>query len=92
MLPFEEYKKLKQAIITQAVTKGIRGDRPAKGSGIEWAPLIPEDWNSYRGKHLFYETNERSETGCEELLTVSHKTGITPRDCSHKLSCDIIKE
>ena len=75
----EEYKKLKQAIITQAVTKGIRGDRPMKESGIEWAPLIPEDWSNYRGKHLFYETNERSETGSEELLTVSHKTGITPR-------------
>ena len=75
----EEYKKLKQAIITQAVTKGIRGDRPMKESGIEWVPMIPEDWSNYRGKHLFYETNERSETGSEELLTVSHKTGITPR-------------
>ena len=32
----EEYKKLKQAVITQAVTKGIRGDRPMKNSGIEW--------------------------------------------------------
>lgn len=75
----EEYKKLKQAIITQAVTKGIRGDKPMKESGVEWVPLIPEGWSSYRGKHLFYETNERSETGSEELLTVSHKTGITPR-------------
>ena len=75
----EEYKKLKQAIITQAVTKGIRGDRPMKESRIEWVPMIPEDWSNYRGKHLFYETNERSETGSEELLTVSHKTGITPR-------------
>lgn len=75
----EEYKKLKQAIITQAVTKGVRGDRPMKESGIEWVPSIPEDWSSYRGKRLFYETNERSETGSEELLTVSHKTGITPR-------------
>jgi len=75
----EEYKKLRRAIITQAVTKGIRGDKPMKESGIEWAPLIPEDWSNYRGKHLFYETNERSETGSEELLTVSHKTGITPR-------------
>ncbi len=75
----EEYKKLKQAIITQAVTKGVRGDRPMKESGIEWVPMIPADWSSFRGKHLFYETNERSETGSEELLTVSHKTGITPR-------------
>ena len=75
----EEYKKLKKAIITQTVTRGIRGDRPMKESGIEWVPMIPADWSNYRGKHLFYETNERSETGSEELLTVSHKTGVTPR-------------
>lgn len=75
----EEYKKLKQAIITQAVTKGVQGDRPMRESGIEYIPMIPADWSSFRGKHLFYETNERSETGSEELLTVSHKTGITPR-------------
>ena len=31
----EEYKKLKQAIITQAVTKGIRGDRPMKEEVFE---------------------------------------------------------
>lgn len=37
----EEYKKLKQAVITQAVTKGIRGDRPMKDSGIEWIGNIP---------------------------------------------------
>ena len=37
----EEYKKLKQSIITKAVTKGIRGDRPMKDSGIEWVGEIP---------------------------------------------------
>lgn len=42
----EEYKKLKQAIITQAVTKGIRGDRPMKESGIEWIGEIPVDWET----------------------------------------------
>lgn len=40
----EEYKKLKQAVITQAVTKGIRGDRPMKDSGIEWVGEIPAEW------------------------------------------------
>ena len=40
----EEYKKLKQAVITQAVTKGVRGDRPMKDSGIEWIGDIPESW------------------------------------------------
>ena len=40
----EEYKKLKQAVITQAVAKGIRGDRPMKDSGIEWIGDIPAEW------------------------------------------------
>ena len=40
----EEYKKLKQSVITQAVTKGIRGERPMKDSGIEWIGEIPEEW------------------------------------------------
>ena len=39
----EEYKKLKQAVITQAVTKGIRGKRPMKDSGVEWFPKIPKE-------------------------------------------------
>ena len=40
----EEYKKLKQAVITQAVTKGVRGEREMKDSGIEWAGLVPLHW------------------------------------------------
>lgn len=41
----DEYKKLKQAVITQAVTKGIRPNRPMKDSGIEWIGEICADWN-----------------------------------------------
>ena len=41
----EEYKKLKQAVITQVVTKGVRGDRPMKDSGIEWIGEIPAEWD-----------------------------------------------
>ena len=73
------YKKLKQAVITQAVTKGVRGEREMKDSGVEWISEIPANWTVKRGKQLFSETNERSETGSEELLTVSHITGVTPR-------------
>ena len=75
----EAYKKLKQAVITQAVTKGVRGKREMKDSGVEWISEIPANWTVKRGKQLFSETNERSETGSEELLTVSHITGVTPR-------------
>ena len=49
----EEYKKLKQAVITQAVTKGIRGDRPMKDSGIEWIGEIPAEWNKDKVIRVF---------------------------------------
>lgn len=48
----EEYRKLKQAVITQAVTKGIRSDRPMKDSGIEWIGDIPEEWKMCRLRHI----------------------------------------
>lgn len=47
----EEYKKLKQAVITQAVTKGVRGDRPMKDSGIEWIGEIPAEWRKTQLRH-----------------------------------------
>ena len=47
----EEYKKLKQTVITQAVTKGIRGDRPMKDSGIEWIGDIPAEWDYTKAKN-----------------------------------------
>ena len=46
----EEYRKLKQSVITEAVTKGIRGTRPMKDSGIEWANSVPSDWEVKRIK------------------------------------------
>ena len=48
----EEYKKLKQAVITQAVTKGIRGDGPMKDSGIEWIGEIGRDFEIVKLKWL----------------------------------------
>ena len=48
----EEYKKLRQAVITQAVTKGVRGDRPMKDSGIEWIGEIPEEWGVVKLKRI----------------------------------------
>lgn len=40
----EEYKKLKQAVITQAVTKGVRGEREMKDSKIDYIGQIPDEW------------------------------------------------
>ena len=48
----EEYKKLKQAVITQAVTKGVRGKREMKDSGVEWIGEIPKEWGRTKIKMI----------------------------------------
>lgn len=48
----EEYKKLKQAIITQAVTKGVRGEREMKDSGVEWIGEINHRFSLIKLKYI----------------------------------------
>jgi len=50
-----------------------------KESGLPWLGQVPTSWQLRRAKFLFREVDERSKTGKEELLSVSHKTGVTPR-------------
>ena len=69
----------KQAIIHRAVTRGLDPSVPLKPSGIPWLGEIPDHWEVRRAKYLFREVDERSLEGSEELLSVSHLTGITPR-------------
>ena len=52
LFSIEEYKKLKQAVITQAVTKGVRGEREMKDSGVEWIGEIPREWNKCKLKNI----------------------------------------
>ena len=67
----EEYKKLKQAAITQAVTKGIHGKRPMKDSGVEWIGSIPEDWNVQRIKTIFTLRDERNYLPLNQVNLIS---------------------
>lgn len=69
----------KQIIINDAVTKGLDPNVKMKDSGVEWIGEIPEHWEVKRGKYIFKIINELSETGEEDLLSVSDKTGVTPR-------------
>lgn len=48
----EEYKALKQSIITEAVTRGVRGERKMKDSGIEWIGDVPEEWEVIPVKYV----------------------------------------
>lgn len=50
-----------------------------KESRLLWLGRIPSHWTEKRAKYFFREVDERSTTGEEELLSVSHITGVTPR-------------
>ncbi len=58
---------------------GLRPYAEMKATGVDWLPVLPDGWQIRRAKYSFREIDDRSETGGEELLSVSHKTGVTPR-------------
>ncbi|WP_200238689.1 restriction endonuclease subunit S [Thiohalocapsa halophila] len=61
-----------RAIIASVVIGGRHDDGT-------WLPDLPPDWEEKRAKFCLRETQKRSVTGEEELLTVSHITGVTKR-------------
>ena len=67
----EEYRRLKQSVITQAVTKGICPNREMKDSGIEWIGEIPAEWNVQRIKTIFSLRDERNYLPLEEVNLIS---------------------
>ena len=74
----------KQVVIYQAVIGRIdvRTGRPYpayKPSGVDWLGDIPAHWEFRAAKWRYREVDDRSKTGMEELLSVSHITGVTPR-------------
>lgn len=77
----EEYKKLKQAVITQAVTKGIRDDREMKDSQSTWFGQIPSDWNMRKIKYIFKIQKDIAGEEGYTVLSITQK-GIKPKDLS----------
>ncbi len=74
----EKLKEYKQAVITEAVTKGLNLTAPMKDSGIEWIGEVPEEWNCKKIKYLFSESTERNTYETYELLTFSATKGLLP--------------
>ena len=75
----ELLQEKRTALITRAVTKGLDPSVPMKDSGVEWLGEMPAHWEVSSNRHLFREVDVRSHSGEEELLTVSHITGVTRR-------------
>lgn len=69
----------RRAVTQRAVTGGIDRSVALKPSGVPGLGEIPLHWQVRRAKYIYQEVDERSLDGSEELLSVSHLTGVTPR-------------
>lgn len=77
----EEYKKLKNAVITQAVAKGIRPNRKMKDSGNLWLNEVPADWEIKKIKYIFRIKKDIAGKEGYTVLSITQK-GIKPKDLS----------
>jgi type I restriction enzyme S subunit len=75
----DAYARLKKSVTHQAVTRGLNPNVFLKDSGIEWIGTIPEHWEVKRFKSIFTECKSVTETGQEDLLSVSEYYGIARR-------------
>jgi type I restriction enzyme S subunit len=67
------------AAILSLVATGLNPPVSSCYSGVEPLGSVPAHWRVARNKAFMREVADLSTTGAEELLTVSHITGVTPR-------------
>ncbi|MCQ2234288.1 MAG: restriction endonuclease subunit S [Paludibacteraceae bacterium] len=82
----EEYKKLKQSLITEVVTgkKRVAADglslsnepRKMKNSGVEWIGEVPEEWEIRKIGNFFRLRDEKNYEPMENVTLLSLYTGI----------------
>lgn len=77
----KDYIILKQAIITQTVTKGIRKNRKLKDSRSTWFGQIPSVWNMRKIKYIFKIQKDIAGEEGHTVLSITQK-GIKPKDLS----------
>jgi type I restriction enzyme S subunit len=68
----------RSALVERVALGGLRGRGAGKSLGIGRA-TVPSTWAVRRARYVMRERDERSSDGAEDLLTVSHITGVTLR-------------
>ena len=75
----EDYKLLKQSIITEAVTKGLDKNVEMKDSGIEWVGDIPKHWGLRKLKYEFKIKKDIAGKDGYDVLSVT-QNGLKVKD------------
>ncbi len=76
----------KQAIIHQAVTRGLDPDVPMKESGIEWLGEVPAHWEVVLNQRIFKEQIRPHNGETETQLSLSQIDGLIPTSAMRERS------
>ena len=87
----ELLKEYKQAIINQAVTRGLDPNVPLKPSGFEWLVDIPSHWEVKKLKYLFDERNQKGFP-TEPLLAATQTHGVITKKNYDKRTVEALKD
>ncbi|MBR1677435.1 MAG: restriction endonuclease subunit S [Clostridia bacterium] len=91
----EKLKEYKQAVITEAVTKGLDKSAPMKDSGVDWIGKIPEGWSVKKLKYAYQNRNEKYVSGIlpyialENIESMSGKYIFTETNSNYLLDGSI---
>lgn len=76
----EHLKALKQAIIQEAVTRGIPNkNHILKQTNIKWIKQIPQHWEAKSIRSILKLAKEKAEVDGMQLLSLSQYTGVTAK-------------
>ena len=81
----EHLQELKQRVIADAVTRGLNPHVKMKATNIPWLKEIPEHWEVKPIRAILRENTDKTETGDEELLSLSQYTGISRKKDAAKI-------
>jgi type I restriction enzyme S subunit len=75
----EEYKKLRQALVSEAITKGVRSNCVMKASNNQWYGKIPSGWDIRKLKYIFRIKKDIAGKEGYTVLSITQK-GILPKN------------
>lgn len=74
----EHLQELKQRVIADAVTRGLKPNVTLKQTKIPWLPEVPEHWEILRAKHMFNK-EQRPVKEDDEIVTCFRDGEVTLR-------------
>lgn len=78
----KKLREQKQAIIKQAVTKGLDANIPLKSSVIDWVDEVPENWKEIKIRYIFEIIKNISGELGYDVLSVTQK-GLKVKDITN---------